>query len=66
MAKLKPEYRKLVSAKQMQRTVDAQGILANRQEIADQFNYDWYARKLTFEKHFRGHFLMQATAYSST
>lgn len=66
MAKLKPEYRKLASAKQMQRTVDAQGILANRQEIADQFNYDWHARKLTFEKHFRGHFLMQATAYSST
>jgi len=66
MAKLKPEYRKVMNSKRMAQMVDGQGVLANRQQVADQFNYDWHARKLTFEKHFRGHMLMQATAYSST
>lgn len=31
-----------------------------------QFDYDWHARKLHFESHFRGHLLMQMTAYTST
>jgi hypothetical protein len=66
MAKLKPEYRQLANPKQMKKTLDGQGALANRQEIAEQCNYDWHARKLTFSKHFNGLFLMQATSYRST
>jgi hypothetical protein len=41
-------------------------VLDRRQEVADQFNYDWHARKLKFEAHVRGLVLMQATAYRST
>ncbi len=66
MSKLKPEYRKLASPRQMNQLVKGQGVLANRQEVAEQFNYDWHARKLKFESHFRGHILMQATVYRST
>lgn len=66
MNKLKPEYRKLANPRQMNQWVEGQGVLANRQEVAEQFNYDWHARKLSFESHFRGHLLMQATAYRST
>jgi hypothetical protein len=40
--------------------------LANRDQIADRFDYDWHARKLHFDTHFQGHILMQATAYEST
>jgi hypothetical protein len=40
--------------------------LSNRAEIAEQFDYDWHARKLNFDSHFRGHVLLQATAYKST
>jgi|GEM_PF-4390843 len=49
MSKLKPEYRRFVSRKRMNQLLDGQGVLANRQEIADRFNYDWHARKLKFE-----------------
>jgi hypothetical protein len=66
MDKLKPEYRKLMKPNHLTQTIDKQGVLADRQEIAEQFNYDWHARKLTFEQHFRGHLLMQATSYTST
>lgn len=66
MAKLKPEYRDLANPRQMNQTINGQGLLADRQEIAEQFDYNWHARKLNFERHFRGHFLMQATAYQST
>lgn len=52
MSKLKAEYRKLANPRQMNRLVDGQGMLANRQEVAEQFNYDWHARKLNFETHF--------------
>ncbi|MFQ5813982.1 MAG: IS4 family transposase [Anaerolineae bacterium] len=66
MGKLKPEYRKLANPKQFNRFLDGDGGLANREMVAQMFDYDWHARKLTFETHFRGHVLMQATAYRST
>jgi len=66
MGKLKPEFRKLANAKRFNEFLDGKGVLANRQEIADRFDYDWHARKLTFDRHFAGHVLMQATAYRST
>ena len=66
MRKLKPEYRKLANPKQFNQFLDGNGALANQDHIAQRFDYDWHARKLTFESHFRGHVLMQATAYRST
>ena len=66
MSKLKSEYRALANPKRMQEFLNGQGILAKRQEIAEEFNYDWHARKLSFEQHFRGLVLLQATAYRST
>ena len=66
MSKLKSEYRDLANPKQLRDFLDGNGVLAKRQEVADQFNYDWHARKLTFEQHFRGQVLMQVTAYRST
>lgn len=66
MSKLKPEYRKFASRTQMNQLIDSADVLAKRQDVADLFNYDWHARKLKFESHFRGHLLMQATAYQST
>ncbi len=66
LKKLKPEYRGLMKPDQINQTINGQGILADRQEIADQYSYDWHSRKLNFEKHFRGQILMQATSYSST
>ncbi len=46
--------------------IDKTGVLANRESLAEQFDYDWHARKLYFETHLRGHLLMQMTAYTST
>jgi hypothetical protein len=66
MSKLKPEYRALANPKQLRKFLDGRGVLANRQQVAEHFDYDWHARQLTFESHFRGHLLMQATAYDST
>ena len=62
----KAEYRQYVNPKQFNQFLDGQGALSNRAEIADQFGYDWHARKLRFEQHFRGQVLLQATAYQST
>lgn len=62
----KAEYRNLVNPSQFNQFLAGEGALSNRAEIADQFDYDWHARKLTFERHFRGQVLMQATAYRST
>ena len=62
----KAEYRQYVNPKQFNQFLDGQGALSNRAEIADQFGYDWHARKLSFEQHFRGQVLLQATAYEST
>jgi hypothetical protein len=66
MKKLKNEYRDLANPRQLREFLNGNGILAKRQEIAEQYNYDWHARKLKFETHFRGHVLLQATAYRST
>ncbi len=61
----KVEYRSFVNPKQFNEFLDGQGALSNRAEVAEQFDYDWHARKLKFEPHFRGQVLLQATAYQS-
>jgi hypothetical protein len=63
--KAKAAYRQYVNPKQFNEFLDGSGSLANREEIADLFDYDWHARKLKFDSHFAGHILMQATAYES-
>ena len=62
----KPEYRQFVNPRQFKQFLDGNGILSNRDQVAEQFDYDWHARKLLFDAHFQGHVLMQATAYEST
>ena len=62
----KPDYRQFVNPKQLNQFLEGGGALSNRQEIAEQLGYNWHARKLEFETHFRGHVLLQATAYEST
>jgi hypothetical protein len=64
--RLNAEYRQLANPKEFNDFLAGGGALSNRAKIADQFEYDWHARKLTFEQHFRGQVLMQATAYQST
>lgn len=66
MSKIKSEYRDLANPKRMREFLNGKGILAKRQEVAEEFNYEWHARKLSFEQHFRGLVLLQATAYRST
>jgi hypothetical protein len=34
----------------LNRFLDGNGALANRDEMADRFDYDWHARKLKFEE----------------
>jgi hypothetical protein len=66
MRKFHPEYRKFANSKHFNRFLDGDGAVANRDQLAQRFDYNWHARKLTFAPHFRGHALMQMTAYSST
>lgn len=47
MGKLKPEYRALANPKQMRKFLDGQGILADRQQVAEHFDYDWHARTIS-------------------
>jgi hypothetical protein len=61
----KPAYRQYLNSNQFTEFLNGGGSLANREEIADRFEYDWHARKLRFDSHFAGHVLMQATAYES-
>jgi len=63
--RMKTAYRNYSSTKQFNQMLEGGGVLANREAIADEFDYDWHGRKLNFERHFRGHVLMQATAYES-
>ena len=65
MSKLHPEYRQLANPKRLKRFLDGGGVLAHRDETADRFDYDWHARKLTFEPHFRSHVLLHLTKYHS-
>jgi hypothetical protein len=65
MNKLKSEYRKISNPRQMKDFLDGHGVLSGRDDLAEKFQYDWHSRKLSFETHFRGHVLMQATAYRS-
>lgn len=62
----KPDYRQFVNPRQFNTFLEGGGALSNRQELAEQFDYDWHARKLKFDNHFRGQVLLQATAYEST
>jgi hypothetical protein len=66
MKKVEAEYRQLANPEIFSRAIEENGVLANRNVLAEQFGYDWRARKLDFESHFRGHLLMQMTAYTST
>jgi len=65
MKKLHTEYRPLANPKQLNRFLDGNGALANRDEMADRFDYDWHARKLKFEPHFRSQVLLHITNYTS-
>lgn len=64
--KAKAEYRQFMNPQQFNDFLDGGGSLVNRYDVAGRFDYDWHARKLTFNTHFHGHVLMQATAYQST
>jgi hypothetical protein len=65
MGKLHAEYRQLANPRQFNRFLNGGGVLANRDEVADRFDYDWHARKLKFEPHFRSQVLLHLTNYSS-
>jgi hypothetical protein len=65
MAKILAEYRQLANPIAFNNFLDGQGALRNRYLVADQFDYDWHARKLTFEPHFRALVLLHATSYES-
>jgi IS4 transposase len=65
MDKLHAEYRHLANPRQLDRFLDGGGVLVHRDETADSFDYDWHARKLTFEPHFRSHILLHMTKYRS-
>lgn len=65
MGKLHAEYRQLANPQHFNHFLDGNGVLVNRDEIADRFDYDWHARKLTFEPHFRSHVLLHITKYTS-
>jgi hypothetical protein len=53
MSKLKPEHRALANPIELRKFPDDKGVLADREQVAEHSKYDWYARKLTFESHFR-------------
>ena len=63
---IKKEYQQATNPKTFNEFLDGNGALSNRGEIAERARYDWHARKLNFEEHFRGQVLMQVTAYRST
>lgn len=65
IVQLKAEYRELATPKGFDDFLNGQGVLGNRADLADQFAYDWHARKLTFEPHFRALLLQHATDYAS-
>lgn len=65
MGKLKPEYRQLANPKAFNEFLDGMGALSNRDELADQFDYDWHARQLYFEPHFRALVMLHTTVYES-
>lgn len=64
--KIKKEYQQATNPKTFSEFIEGNGALSNRAKIAEKWRYDWHARKLHFEEHFRGQLLMQATAYRST
>ena len=63
---IKQEYQRAINPHSFNEFLDGGGALTNRAELAAESQYDWHARKLRFEEHFRGQVLMQATAYRST
>ena len=65
MGKFHPEYRQLANPKHFNRFLDGGGVLSKRDEMADRFDYNWHARKLAFEPHFRSYVLLHITKYTS-
>jgi IS4 transposase len=65
MADLAPQYRHLSDPKQFRDFLNGQGALANRNALAAEHDYDYRARKLTFEQHFHALVLLHATNYKS-
>jgi len=59
-------YRPHINPNRLSDFLEGNGSLGNWKTVAEKFDYDWHARKLTFDTHFLGHVLMQATAYEST
>ena len=65
IADLAPEYRQLADPQHFRAFVSGQGALANREGLAQAHDYDYRARKLTFEPHFHALILLHATNYES-
>ena len=65
IADLAPEYRKLADPQHFRAFINGKGALANRRDLAQAYDYDYRARKLTFEPHFRALVLLHASHYES-
>jgi len=61
MIELKPAFRQLASPKQFNQFIDVGISEEERQAIADVYGYDYHARKIKFEPHFRALLLQQCT-----
>lgn len=65
IAELKAQYRPLANPRQFDDFLDGRGVLADREDIAQDYDYDHNARKLDFERHFRALVLLHVTDYTS-
>lgn len=65
MAKLHAAHRDLADPRAFQDFLDGAGALADRAAHAEAYDYDWHARKLDFERHFRALVLLHVTRYES-
>ncbi len=65
MAELHAPYRDLADPKAFNEFLNGAGALANRDVHAEAYDYDWHARKLDFERHFRALVLLHVTRYKS-
>ena len=61
MIGLKPGYKQLASPKGFKQFIDIGISEEERQAIADTYDYDFHARKIKFEPHFRALLLQQCT-----
>lgn len=65
MAELHAPYRDLADPRTFEEFLDGAGALTNRGDHAEAYDYDWHARKLDFERHFRALVLLHVTRYES-